>query len=284
VDIVTGTRETFAYRERARTPGEPVRPVEVVREGPPRSQKVKVRWLDGEYEGLEEWVSAVRLVAPWKEAGLLLEDERRTLAALEASGDVYGTVPYRAAEFVFFAVPQEAGAEVLFGTRAIERELLVIDDLEAAATRLGLDAEGLLSEPLAFVDRTGEYVAPFGVAIKVAGLRCRRFAAEVLDSVREREEELRAQLVSGAHPRAGWVSPERIRGHARAELERAEPVFSLVRRWCGEESVARYDEVVALRGEVDRLRALIEDTVRWLRDSGYPVKAALLARDLGDSS
>ena len=32
----------FAYRERARSPGEPVRPVEVVKEGPPRSNKVKV--------------------------------------------------------------------------------------------------------------------------------------------------------------------------------------------------------------------------------------------------
>jgi hypothetical protein len=45
-------------------------------------------------------------------------------------------------------------------------------------------------------------------------------------------------------------------------------------------SVARHDEVVALRGEVDRLRAVIEDTVRWLRDSGHPVKAGLLSRDL----
>jgi hypothetical protein len=206
----------------------------MVREGPQRSQKVKVRWLDGEYEGLEEWVPAVRLVAPWEEAGALLEDERRTLATLEA-----------------------------------------------AAVRLGLDAEELLSEPLAFVDRSGEYRAPFAVAVKVAGLCCRRFAAEVLDSVREREEELRAQLVSGDRPRAGWVSPERVREHARAELERAEPVFALVRQWCGEESVARYDEVVDLREEVDWLRAVIEDTVRWLRNSGHPVKAGLLSRDLG---
>lgn len=42
----------FAYRERARSPGEPVRPVEVVKEGPPRSNNAKVRRLDGEYEGL----------------------------------------------------------------------------------------------------------------------------------------------------------------------------------------------------------------------------------------
>ena len=88
----------FAYRERAHTPGSSVQPVEVVQEGPPRSQKVKVRLLDGEYEGLEIWVPRVRLVAPWEEAEALLEDERRMLAALEASGNAYGTVPYKAVE------------------------------------------------------------------------------------------------------------------------------------------------------------------------------------------
>jgi hypothetical protein len=163
VDTVSDAGRRFAYRERARTPGDPARPVELVKEGPPRSQKVRVRWLDGEYEGLDEWVPAVRLVAPWEEAGALLQDGRSMLAALEASGDVHNSVPYRAAELVFFAIPQEAGAEVFFGIRAIERELLVIDDLEAATVRLGLDAEALLSEHLAYVDRSGAYRAPFGV-------------------------------------------------------------------------------------------------------------------------
>jgi hypothetical protein len=137
-----------------------VRPVELVKEGPPRSQKVKVCWLDGEYEGLEEWVPKVRLV-PWEEKEALLEDGRRMFAALEASGDVYGATTYRAVETVFFAVSQDAGAEVLLGLRAAARELLSIDDLEAAVRRLGLDADALLSEPRSYVDRLGEYRAPF---------------------------------------------------------------------------------------------------------------------------
>jgi len=95
----------FAYRERARSPGEPVRPVEVVKEGPSRSNKAKVRWLNGEYEGLEEWIPKVRLVAPWEEAEALLEDERRMFEALDATGEVYGTVPYKAVRTVFFSLP-----------------------------------------------------------------------------------------------------------------------------------------------------------------------------------
>ena len=95
----------YAYRERAHTHGVPVRPVELVKMGPPRSQKAEVRWLYGEYEGLEEWVPKVRLVVPWDEKEALLEDERRMFAALEVSGEVYGTAAYRAVETVFLAVP-----------------------------------------------------------------------------------------------------------------------------------------------------------------------------------
>ena len=51
---MTEEGQRFADRERAHTTGDPVRPVELVKEGSPRSPKVKVRWLDGEYEGLEE--------------------------------------------------------------------------------------------------------------------------------------------------------------------------------------------------------------------------------------
>ena len=136
-----------AYRERAHTPGDPVGPVELVKEGPPRSHKAKVRWLDGEYEGLEEWVPKIRLVVPWEEKEALLKDERRMFAALEVSDDVYGTATYLAVETVFFAIPQEAGAEVWCGMKAVERQLLSIDDL---------DAEELLAEPHSYVDRSGE--------------------------------------------------------------------------------------------------------------------------------
>jgi hypothetical protein len=47
---------------------------------------VRVRWRRGEREGMDFWVPRRRLVAPWAEADALLEDERRTLAALEATG------------------------------------------------------------------------------------------------------------------------------------------------------------------------------------------------------
>jgi hypothetical protein len=73
-------------------------------------------------------------------------------------GRRYGTTTYRGVETVFFAVQQEAGAEVLPGLKAVEQELLSIDNLEAAATRLGRAAEVLLSEPHSYVDRFSERI------------------------------------------------------------------------------------------------------------------------------
>ena len=273
----------YAYRERAHTHGEPVRPVELVKEGPPRSQKAKVRWLDGEYEGLEEWVPKVRLVVPWAEKEALLEDERRMFAALEVSGDVYGTVAYWAVETVFFAVPQEAGAEVLLGLKAVERELLSIDDLDAAAERLGLDAEALLSEPCSYTDRFGEYKAPFGVAVKVAKHCCERFSREVLRHLRAEEENLQQELVSGDLDvsRSWWTDNEAHRKRAEARLEELRPIFALVREWCGREAAEEFHEVIALRQEVDRLQSIVEDLARWLKDAGHPLKAALVRKELG---
>ena len=56
-----------------------MRPVEVVKEGPPRSNKMKVHRLDGEYEWLEEWIPKVRLVAPWEGA-----EAQRFIEAVQA--------------------------------------------------------------------------------------------------------------------------------------------------------------------------------------------------------
>lgn len=77
--------------------------------------------------------------------------------ALDASGDVYGTVPYEAVQMVLWAVPVEprTGEEFFFGHKAIERELLVIENLDVTANQLGLDVEGVLAEPHSYVDRFG---------------------------------------------------------------------------------------------------------------------------------
>ena len=67
-------------------------------------------------------------------------------------------------------------SQLTLGVRVSERILLSIDDLNTAE-RLGLDAEGLFSEPRLYLDRFGEYKVPFGVAVKVAKPCCERCCA-----------------------------------------------------------------------------------------------------------
>ena len=88
------------------------------------------------------------------EAQAHLEGERRMFEALDATGDVCDTVPYKAVRMVFFALPPGEGSDgVFFGRKAIESELLNIEDLDAAQKRIGLSAEELLAEPHSYVDR-----------------------------------------------------------------------------------------------------------------------------------
>lgn len=276
----------FAYRERVREYGQEIRPVEVTKEGPPSSNKARVRWLDGEYEGLEEWVPKVRLLAPWGEAEALLEDERRLLAALEASRDAYDEAICEAASEIFGALSERSTPEeeVFFGYKAVERKLLVVQNLEATTRRLGLDREGMLAEPHAFVDRFGCYKAPFRTAVGVARRCCERFPREILGRIRKEEDELRRELVSGhAVPSdARWVDPDTYREWAEARLEEVEPIHALIREWCGQEAREGFAEVLALREEVDGLRELVRETTSWLKHNGHPVKAGLLRKKLDD--
>lgn len=273
---ITAVGQRFAYRKRARTVGEPVQPVEVVKEGPPRSGKVRIRYLSGEYQGFEEWVPKVRLVVPWDEAEAFRKDELHLLAAHKASGEAEGTVPFEAAQEVFCAVNELFGEElILSGWKKLERDLVIIRSLDATVHKLRLNRKELVSEFRAFVDRSGDYWAPSSTAERLARLFCQRFPQEILRHVQAREHEWRQRTILPSEP----FSEE----FALECLDKLKPVFSLAREWCGEKDVAEFDEVTALREEVRRLRGLVESIAGWLREAGHPIKASLVLRELNDT-
>lgn len=276
--------QRFAYRERARELLDPLWPAEIVKEGPKKSQKVRVRWLGGEYEGLEEWVPKVRLVAPWDEAEALLEDERKLLAAAEVSRPAHKTVPWRAVQKIFHALPSPKNREeeVYFGISAIEEEMLVLENLDAAATAAGLDRDDLLEESLSFIDRHGTYKAPFVTLQRVAQHLCRRSGHLILRRMKAEEEALQRAIVSGVYTRPdGEGNSFSIRREKAEEwLAEESPVIALVREWCGEEAVEELDRALALEAEVDRLTKLLDEAVDWFRLHGHPVKASLLLKEV----
>ena len=73
--------EQWAYREPPNTPGKAAIVAEVLQFGPPKSNKVRIRLLAGEYPGLDIWASKKRLLVPWDEVDAYLDDERRYEAA-----------------------------------------------------------------------------------------------------------------------------------------------------------------------------------------------------------
>lgn len=273
--------DVFAYREKASALGQPVRPVEFVRDGPPRSAKARVRWLDGDYEGLQAWVPKIRLLCRWTEATALLTDEQHLLAADEASGAPWDTLTYKAVEAVFSAVSPDE--KVMFGWRAQERALVLIREPARAAEEFDLTLDALLRQPFAFIDRFGVYRAPFATGEWLAHHFCTTRTEDVLRALGAEELALREAMVTHyyvAPPPSRWecdMSPayaeERLSEHLR--------VAALARCWCGATSVSRFDEVQALKGEVERLRDVIKTTGEWLIATGQVYRGRALLRELG---
>lgn len=264
----------YGYRDKPRTLGVPLEPVEVIQEGPPRSNQVRIQHLQGEYEGLMRWVSRAYLVVPWEEAHAFMQDEHNLLAAFEASADVAGSVPYEAADTVFAALTGIFKEElILCGWSGYRRQLLTIRSFETSVAKLNLNADELLAEPYSYLDRHGHYWALFPVAERLARLFCQRYPQEILSYIQAEEDELRRQIVADYHP-------QRRRTYAEERLHSEQPVFALVREWCNDDEVKRFDEVQHLRDEVYRLRNLITSVARWLRDHGHPLKASLVMKEL----
>jgi hypothetical protein len=154
-------------------------------------------------------------------------------AAIDASGDVFDTVTWKAVEAVFLSLShlQLPGQEFSLSHQAVDRVLLVIDKLDAVAARIGVSAESLLTEPHAYIDRFGGYKAPFQVAIRVAEHCSREFASDVLRYVKTEENKLHRAVVSGhfhpSHREKGRA--ETLREWAKQELSYQGPVFTLIR-------------------------------------------------------
>ena len=237
--------ETWGYRERANDSACPMIPTEILQFGPPRSQKVRVAMRGGEYSGLDMWVPKVRLRVLWAESEEWLRDEHLMEAALAESADAWGTLEYEAAMLTLAACPIE---DMYIGWGGREAGTIRIETLNETAATLGLNPQTLLGEPLAFVDRNGEYVGPWAVAQQIVRSVATRYPKQVLAAVGKEEQQLREEAKHGKYIDWGkgalpsQVPPERC---AEYLLER-EPVFALVREWCGAEAGHPFDELVEL--------------------------------------
>jgi hypothetical protein len=266
--------DQWAYREHPRAFGEPVHRVEIIQLGPDGS--VRVRWQEGQEEGLQEWTPRSLLLCPWDAAAKRLEQERR-LAAVHAASADGGIAEHAAAVFVL----QHAGLGrlVTLGRGRAERGVVRISRPSAVADRLNVTAADLAGpDPLGFTDQSGVLVLPWAAGLRVIQRVARASAARLLEEVQREREQLEAEVSRG------WYRPpsrDRQQIGPEEELREREPVHAVVREWCGAAAVDRFDELVALRAEVVRLGSLVERAVQALRKRGAQATAATIERDLG---
>jgi hypothetical protein len=268
--------EEWAYRERANSNPTPVRVTKVGTARPPR---VKIHFLDDAFEGREEWVPPSRLKVLWADLDAWRAREDRWDAVAAASIGVDGTPELWAAETVFEVV---AGEDVLSMGYREHAGVLCISDASKAADLLGTDPSIFLSDALAFVDEDGTIVVPWNISLKLAKDAAPTHANAVLREIAEREQKAAHHAIYGEVMGTGRAKPWYVSPKVCAEVDaRQVPTYALLRRWCGEDAVGRFDELAALRTELLRFGQLVERAISALEEAGLSKIATSLKRELG---
>lgn len=279
--------QRYAYREPPFRLGDRGRPAEVVRLGPPKSQKVKVRWLDGDYVGLEEWVLQRRLAATLDEIDALVADElsHDDLWKHSEADPFLSQVVYA----VLGAIPAGLADDLFLDQRTRPRKaVLEGGSLDALVAFVGLQRAELLAEPHAFVDRRGAYFATIATAEKIARICCARYSDAILREIAADEQADRDASITGFYlPPAHrvYAEPHAVDRERQSEKVRAqEAVFAQIREWCGWEATMAFDRATALGVEIDRLRRLVAESAVWLEEAGHPQKAKGLLKKLNQGA
>lgn len=104
-------------------------------------------------------------------------------------------------------------------------------------------------------------------------------AEQVLATVMKEEQQLRDEAKHGRYIDWGTGPPSHVPAERCAEylLER-EPLFALVREWCGAAAVERFDELGELRAEVAKRDGILAVALQQMEDGGLTREARRLKR------
>jgi len=268
--------EVWAYRARR---GDPLARVAVMRFGTGRPARVRVRFLDDEFEGKEEWVPPARLKVAWADAERWLAQEQRWLRVQDASSVVRDSAEHEASWMVLERVGVE---EFLIGMESYRHAVLAIRDVAGFEAALGLVAADLTNGDGDFVDEDGAVVAAWPALREVARRAAALHADDLLGEFDRERQRWEQRAVYGEYYRSrspddGYIRPE-ICVEVDAEAAKA---WEVIRGWCGADAGGRLDELGALRAEVIRLGTLVEHAIDALRRGGATAYAAEVERELG---
>lgn len=270
--------ERWAYRARGI---DPLVEVEVKRLGTQKPARVLVLFIGDDAEGREEWVPPARLKVPWGEIAEFMAREARW-EAVDTHPGLRGAPEEYAVDQVMRTLIDESLAAPAYRYPGVTS----IVDVQGLAKRLEVDEAALRAEPVAF-EEDGALFVPWATTELIVRRACELFAEPILREVEEEEAKARLEAMhgetitsSGRNGHSFYIEPEQA-AKWDAEQPYGKPTRELLRRWCGQEAVARQDELVALREEVVRVDALLSEAIRTLREAGLKEQAASLERRFG---
>ena len=163
--------------------------------GTHRGGKAKVRWLDGDLTGLDEWTPTRHLVCQWKDRAAFLRDRERQLALDALAAKELDRVVEDAISTVFVATGEEGGFSKWWPVEPAQAARMWV--------RAGLPGDPL-AEPGAFVDRFGMLHLSCRSALRFA----QAFATASPTSFSRSSKTVRTLYTLKASPSAG-VLPTR---------------------------------------------------------------------------
>ena len=232
--------------------------VAVVKRG--RSTKVKIRHVEGELEGLEEFVNAMHLRCRWREWVKVERDEKRELALIDhvEGKECHDGIVVRAAAQVLYSTKEDIHIDE-------NREYTRIQDakaLDRVADRAGIERKPWRSQP-AFKDRNGALFVPNDALVRLA-IAFARAEPETVNLYLDLEEE---EYLQG-----GFFLGERWQHDVLLEQK---PAWVIARRWASPEEGRDY-----LREQVRRLLTLLHRAIDTLDAAGLAKEARRLERTL----
>ena len=248
----------YAYRK-ARTPGGDFLRVRFIRYAREKRQ-AQVEHVEGQYEGLREWVRPTTIHCEWSRVTKLVKLESKQLEL--ARSEEAQPVPRAVSEAANLSLA--AAGEDLYldekGISEVDRETL-----ERLARRAGVEereVNDMLRAPAYKIERDG-WVIPARRLIPLA----QRFAAAEAALV-----HLYIEAEQQRYREAGYQVGER---YMHSILIDKGPAYALAREWAGANRIAEQ-----LESDNVRLRKLLQEAVNVLRARGHEREAQRLEREL----
>jgi hypothetical protein len=269
--------EAWAYRARHH---DPLVQVAVVRLGVKTPRRVLVRFIDEEFEGLQDWVPPARLKVPWDGIEEFVARERRWDAVVAPSPPDYDSPEESAAGTVIHLLIAPGLATT--GWNAT-RGTIRIHHVAGLAAFLDVDPSELRADVISF-EQDGDLVSPWPITRAIARRAAERDPYQVLGYVEKEETEARHEATYGSWHRRRGALDDHISAEICASVDKkhGRPVRALLREWCGANAVDLRAEISSLREEAARAAALAQAAAELLRRHGHSRDANRLERDLAD--